>query len=174
MTVVLSDDLFRMKLPETSIMIAAGSNQVCGVSAESAVPDPALVTSKSALQLEWDGIGWLPTRDRNHLVEILDLPNFGSVVSGTGCKVLDIRREQNSGDVLAMSLEVGDGDEGGLFAVLLKMPDENVALESVSWACRRDMHFDHSLLTELLPAQRVEPSLATVTLETETSSSGIN
>lgn len=31
-----------------------------------------------------------------------------------------------------------------------------------------------ALLTLLLPAQRVEPSLATVTLETETSSSGIN
>jgi hypothetical protein len=130
-TIVLTDNLLGLKLPEASVMVAAGRNQVRRVGAERTVPNPALVAGKRTLQLEWHWLGRLATRGRDHFVEILNLPNFRGVVSGAGSKVLDIWREQDSGDVLAMSLEVGDGDKSCLLAVLLKMPDKNVALELV-------------------------------------------
>jgi hypothetical protein len=131
MAVVLSNDLLRLELPEASVMVAAGGNQVCRVRTEGAVPNPALMTSKRALQLEWHWAGGLATRSRDHLVEILYLPYLGGVVSGAGSKVLDVWREQDSGDILAMGLKVGDGDKSCLLAVLLKMPDKNIALELV-------------------------------------------
>lgn len=128
MSVVLADNRLRLKLPETSVMVAAGGNQVGRVSAERAVPNPALVAGKSALQLERHWAGRLATRGGDHFVKILDLPDLGGVVSGAGRKVLDVRREQNSGDVLAMSFEVSDWDKSCLLTVLLKMPDKNIAL----------------------------------------------
>lgn len=112
-------------------MVAAGGNQVGRVGAERAVPNPALVAGKRALQLEWHWTGRLATRGRDHLVKILDLPYLRGMVSGAGSKVLDIWREQDSSDVLAMSLEVSDGDKSCLLAVLLKMPDKNIALKLV-------------------------------------------
>lgn len=130
-SIVLADNLLRLKLPETSVMIAAGGDQVGRVGAERAVPNPALVTSKRALQLEWNWAWGLAARSRDHLVEVFNLPDLGGVVSRAGSKVLDIWREQDSGDVLAMSLEVSDWDKSCLLAVLLKMPDENIALELV-------------------------------------------
>lgn len=112
-------------------MIAAGGDQVGRVGTERAVPNPALVASKRALQLEWNWAGGLAARGRDHLVQVLNLPDLRSVISRAGSKVLDIWREQDSGDVLAMSLEVGDWDKSCLLAVLLKVPDENIALELV-------------------------------------------
>ena len=130
-SIVLADNLLRLKLPEASVMVTAGGNQVGRVSAERAVPDPALMAGKRALQLEWHRAGRLAARGRDHLVKILNLPYLCGVVSGAGSKVLDIWREQNSSDVLAMGLEVGDGDKSCLLAVLLKMPHKNIALELV-------------------------------------------
>lgn len=80
-SIVLADDLLSLKLPEASIMIAAGGHQVGRVSTERAVPNPALVASKRALQLEWNWAGRLATRSRDHLVKILNLPDLRSVVS---------------------------------------------------------------------------------------------
>lgn len=129
--VVLADNLLCLKLPEASVMIAAGGNQVGRVSTERAVPNPALVAGKRALQLERDWAGRFATRGRNHLVKILNLPYLRGVISGAGSKVFDIWREQDSGNVLAMGLEVGDGDKSRLLAILLQMPDKNIALEIV-------------------------------------------
>jgi hypothetical protein len=129
--IVLADNLLGLELPETSVMIATGGDQVGRVGAERAVPNPALVASKRALQLEWNWAGGLASRGRDHLVQVLNLPDLRSVVSRAGSKVLDIWREQDSGDVLAVSLEVSDGDKSCLLTVLLKMPDENVSLEMV-------------------------------------------
>jgi hypothetical protein len=46
--------------------------------------------------------------------------------------VLDVGREEDSGDVGLVGLEMGDWDEGSLFAVLEKMPYVDVALYSMS------------------------------------------
>ena len=130
MAVVLPNDLLRLKFPEASVMVAAGGNQIRRVSAERAVPNPTLVTGKRAFQFEWYWASRLATRGRDQLVEILYLPYLCGVVSGASSKVLDVRREQDSGDILAMGLKVGDGDKSCLLAVLLKMPDKNISLAS--------------------------------------------
>lgn len=61
------------------------------------------------------------------------------------------------------------------------MPDIHISLKIQSAPypskirhCPGKLEQNKIMLTELLPAQRVEPSLATVTLEIETSSSGIS
>lgn len=92
-----------------------------------------------------------------------------------------------------MGLEGGDGDERGDVAVLDHAPDVDVALErggesesepvvEFRWRDRlevfarskRSEWFRCRMLTELLPAHSKVPSLATVTLATETSSSGMS
>jgi hypothetical protein len=46
--------------------------------------------------------------------------------------VLDIRGEEDSGDVGVVGLEVGDGNELGFLALLNEMPDIDVALLVIS------------------------------------------
>lgn len=128
MAVILSDDSLRMKLPEASVVITGGGDQVRGVGTEGTVPDPALVAGESALELEWNWRRWFAAGNGHHLVEILDLPDLGGMVGRAGREVLDIWREQDTRNVLAVSLEVSNRDQGGLLTILLKMPDEDVAL----------------------------------------------
>jgi len=55
MTVVLSDNLLRGQLPESSIVIGACGDEIGTISTESAIPDPALMLTQSALKSEWYG-----------------------------------------------------------------------------------------------------------------------
>jgi len=63
-----------------------------------------------------------------HRFEVFDFPYLGGVVGTTGREVLDVGREKDAGDVVAVRLEVGNWDQGCLLAVLEEMPDVNVAL----------------------------------------------
>ena len=102
----------------------------------------------------------------------------------------DVGAEEHAGDVVVVGLEGGDGDEGGDVAVLNHTPNVNVALcggerlaippirtqpGKVQTGKRvRTRRMKRVRHTELFPAQSSVPSLATVTLATETSSSGIS
>lgn len=84
--------------------------------------------------------------------------------------MLDVGREENAGDVVLVGREMGDGDKGCLLSILEKVPNVHVTL----WMSAKPSSSGSQSPTEFVPAQRVEPSLATVTLATGTSSSGIN
>lgn len=65
----------------------------------------------------------------------VDFPDLGGVVGGACGELLGIGGEQDSGDVLFVSVEVGDRLEVGAVEGLNEGPDEDVALwwgESVS------------------------------------------
>ena len=128
MTVVLSNDLLTMQLPQPRIMIRASRNEIRRIGTESAIPNPALMSSQSALQLERLTLRGSLARNRNHGIEILDLPDPGSVIGAASCKVLDVGRKENTGDVLVVSFEVGDRHELSLLAVLEEVPDVDTAL----------------------------------------------
>lgn len=88
------------------------------------------MTLESAFQLErlWAlVVGLCLARDGDHGFEVLDFPDLGSVVSGAGSKVLDVGREEDTGDVVLVCGEVCDGDEGSLLAVLDEVPDVDIA-----------------------------------------------
>lgn len=112
-------------------------------------------------------------------LDVLDLPDFGRVVGAARGELLDVRREEDAGDVLLVGAEVGYGNELGAVVGLEELPDKDVALGGVSnvWRRqrrRRQVGGRREKHTALLAAHRREPSLATVTLDTDTSSSGIS
>lgn len=126
--VVLADDLLAVELPQPRVVIRAGCHQVRRVSAEGAVPDPALVARQGCLKrirprlLVWGGL------------DVLDLPDLGRVVSATGCKLLDVRGEEDARDVLLVGAEVRHRDELGAVEALDKVPHKDIALDkSVSF-----------------------------------------
>lgn len=84
--------------------------------------------------------------------------------------MLDVGREEDAGNVVFVGREMGDRDKSCLFAILEKVPNVHVAL----LLSAKPSSSESQSPTEFVPAQRVEPSLATVTLATGTSSSGIN
>ena len=93
------------------------------------------MTGKRTLKLEGLrglGIRLYLTWNGDHRLEILDFPDFGGVVCGAGCEVLDIRREEDAGDVVFVCREVSYWYQGGLFAVLHEVPDVDVTLDHVS------------------------------------------
>lgn len=47
--------------------------------------------------------------------------------------MLDIRRKQDAGDIVIMSLEVGDWHELSLLPVLHEVPDINASLKLISF-----------------------------------------
>ncbi len=121
MTVVLADDGLTVQLPQPSIVIRASCDQVCRIGTESAVPDPALMTCECALKSE--GLRRAVCRLRlagngDHGSEVLDFPNLGGVVGGASGEVLDVGREENTGNVLLMGREMGDRNERSLFTKL--------------------------------------------------------
>lgn len=125
MAVILPDDLLAMQLPQARIVIRACGDQIRGVSAEGTIPHPALVARESGLERERLRVAVLVG-----LLGLLgiNLPNFGSVVSRAGCKLLGIGREQDSRNVLFVGVEVGYGLEVGAVKGLDEGPDEDVAI----------------------------------------------
>jgi len=92
------------------------------------------------------------------------------MVCRTCREMFDIRGEKNARDVVVVSFKLGDGYELCLFPILKEVPDIDTALLVVSITTTTG----NAQLTEFVPAHSVEPSLATVTLATGQSSSGIN
>jgi hypothetical protein len=101
----------------------------------------------------------------------IDGPNAGSMVGGAGSEMTDVRRQENTGDVGTMSNEFADGDQGCDVGTLDHAPDIYVSLLSRPADAVLQ---GKDALTALLPAHSIVPSLATVTLATDTSSSGIS
>ena len=85
----------------------------------------------------------------------------------------DVGREENAGDVGGVGDELADWKDGGGIATLDHTPDINVALPTDVSNCSMTTR-ELDKLTALLPAQTILPSLATVTLATLTSSSGMS
>ena len=85
----------------------------------------------------------------------------------------DVGGEENAGDVGGVGDELANGKDGGGVATLDHTPDVDITLSyHISNRSRRKSKMDK--LTALLPAQTILPSLATVTLATLTSSSGMS
>jgi len=123
MTIILSNDLLTVQLPQSRIMITARRNQIRTIRTERAIPDPALMAGERALELERLRFGGCLAGGWDHGFEVFDFPDLGGVVSAAGCEVLDVRREQDAGYVFVVCLEVGYGNELSLFAVLEEVPD---------------------------------------------------
>lgn len=80
-TIILTNDLLAMQLPQACIMIRTSGDQVSRVSTKSTVPNPPLMAAKGALELERLRVRFSRlTRLRNHLVEIFDFPDLRGVV----------------------------------------------------------------------------------------------
>lgn len=73
-----------------------------------------------------------------------------------------------------MRREVGQGDELGAVICLDQLPNKDISLEGVSYEFSHERSKLNGYRTALFAAQSSVPSLATVTLETATSSSGIS
>lgn len=58
----------------------------------------------------------------------VEIPHFGSVVSGAGGQVLDIRRQENAGEVILVGLEGADRNDASGFFILNHTPDIDIAL----------------------------------------------
>ena len=105
MSVILPYDALRRQLPQAGVVVGAGGDEVGRVGREGAVPDPALVAGEGGL--ERVGVG----RDLVELArfEIADLPDLGRVVGRAGRELLDVRREEDAGDILLVGVELGNG-----------------------------------------------------------------
>lgn len=167
MAVVLADDLLTVQLPESGVVVGAGRDEVSRVGAEGAVPDPPLVTRQGGL--EGEGLGLLVMGR----LEILHLPDARGVVGAAGRELLHVWRQEDTSNILLVRVEVRHGQELRAVVSLEELPDKDVSLVYCQLPGTSHHHYE-VLLTPLLAAQRREPSLATVTLETETSSSGMS
>lgn len=67
-------------------------------------------------------------------LQVLDFPYLGRVVGAACGQLLHIRGEQNPGDVLAVGVEVRDGEELRAVEGLDELPDKDVALRSYTLA----------------------------------------
>lgn len=69
---------------------------------------------------------------RGHLrwgiIEV-EVPDFGCVVGRTGCEVLNIWGEKDSGEVVLVGLEGADGHDASDLSILEHAPDVNIALK---------------------------------------------
>ena len=84
----------------------------------------------------------------------------------------DVRREENPSDVSSMGLKGCHWYQRGDVTVLDHAPDVDVALKEQKRGQLQNKEHLTGGRTELLPAHSKVPSVATVTLDTETSSSG--
>ena len=148
-------------------MIRARSDKIRRVGAKRTVPYPPLVAREGGLEREWL---WLRV-DLGRLD--VHLPDLGRVICAACCELLHIWGEKDSRDVFFVRGEVSDGKELSSIKGLKELPDKDIALEERSQP-RAEARTVVEERTLLFAAQRSVPSLATVTLETETSSSGIN
>lgn len=126
MAIVLTNNLLAMQLPQTRVVVRARRDEVGRVGAKCTIPHPALVARQG--RLEGEG-AQLPIFVRFGDLVWVNFPDFGRVVGGAGGEFLDVRREQDAGDVFLVGAEVGDGLELGAFEGLDQGPDEDVALE---------------------------------------------
>jgi hypothetical protein len=62
----------------------------------------------------------------------VEVPDLGSMICGAGCKVLDIGREENTSEVVLMSLEGTDGNDAGGVVGLNHAPQVHIALSTIS------------------------------------------
>jgi hypothetical protein len=90
------------------------------------------MTLQSAFQLE--RLGALVFRlclagNGDHGFEVLDFPDLGSMVGGASSQVLDVGREEDTGDIVLVCGEVCDWNESSLFAVLDEVPNVDVTLK---------------------------------------------
>ena len=184
MPIILPNNTLRRQLPQTRVVVRARGDEIRRVGGECAVPDPALVLSECGLErVRVCGQPVHLTR-----LDVADLPYLGGVVCGAGGELLDVRGEEDARDVLLVGAELGHRVDicAVLVRVLGEFPDEDVALERScvsSVSRRRDRIWngftgqgggcEGAVLTALLAAHKREPSLATVTLATDCSSSGM-
>lgn len=144
-------------------MVRACRHKIGRVGAEGAIPNPALVACQCCFQRQ--GFWFVKFRYR-----VLDFPNLGRVVCAAGRKLLDVWRQKYPGDVFLVCAEMRHWHQSRAIVLGLEAPDEDVALY-VSVTCSVFMSSIEP--TALLAAQSRVPSLATVTLDTDTSSSGV-
>lgn len=60
--------------------------------------------------------------------QVFHLPDLGGVVGAAGGELLDVRGEEDAGDVFFVGVEVRDGEELGAVEGLDELPDEDIAL----------------------------------------------
>jgi hypothetical protein len=177
MPIILPNNTLTAQLPQPRIVITTRRNQIRAISAERAVPDPALVAVQGGLEREGGGVALCGAGEGVAGLYVVgggevDAPDARGVVGGAGGEVADVGGEEDAGYVGVVGEEFADGDYGGEVAAHDHFPDVDVALgEIVSGLLYYTVN---GALTALFPAQTILPSLATVTLATDTSSSGIS
>jgi hypothetical protein len=62
----------------------------------------------------------------------IEVPDLSSVIGSTGSQVLNVRREQNTGQVILVGLESADGDNASSFVSLDHAPEVDISLPGVS------------------------------------------
>lgn len=102
----------------------------------------------------------------------VDFPDSHGMIGTASCKKLDVRRKQEPREVVFVSFEDTTGQEGGGIVVLIHAPDVDVALITKGLVATVLVYQSTAEHTRLFPATRREPSLATLTLAIETSSTG--
>jgi hypothetical protein len=88
MPIILPNNTLAIQLPQPGVMVRAGRNQVRGISAEGAVPDPALVAVKRCLERESIGVafcGEVVLGPRVVRLGCVDGPDARGVVGGASC-----------------------------------------------------------------------------------------
>lgn len=130
MPVILSNYILAVQLPESRVVIRTRGDQVRGVGAERAIPDPPLMAVECGF--EWEGVDvafrgesilWL----RIVRLRGVDGPDPSCVVGGTGGEVADIGREEDAGYVGVVGDEFAYRDDGGYVAALDHAPDVYIA-----------------------------------------------
>lgn len=141
-TIVLADDSLTRQLPQPRIVIATSCDQVRRVRGKRTIPHPALMAVQ--LVLKWESLGVilllfvmivlvfvyqnLLLLGYGDVVEI-HRPDARGVVGGTSGEFAHVGREEDAGDVSAVSFEAADGDEGGDVADGDETPDEDGAVD---------------------------------------------
>lgn len=124
----------------------------------------------------WIHGGWRGClRNAFDMFEILlvhvDLPDSYGMVGAASCQKADIGTEEESRQIVFVRFKLATGKESGGVLVLVHTPDVDIALGEIS---RRAAGSEVCGITLLLPAASREPSLATLTLATGTSSAGMS
>ena len=109
-SVILPDDTLGRQLPEPRVVVRARGYEVRRVGGEGAVPHPALVAREGGLE----AVGARRRRVvRVARLHVPHLPNLGGVVGGAGGELLHVWGEEYAGDILLVSVELGDGEDAG-------------------------------------------------------------
>lgn len=181
--VVLPYDTLTAQLPQPCIVVATSRNQVGAIRTKCAVPDPSLVSMQRRLKwkrrrIALGGCGQGVARLDVVWGGEIDGPDAAGVVGGAGCEVAHIGGQQDAGDVGVVGEKLAHGYYRCKVAAHDHFPDVDVALAKMvsvpTLPIPLLLLLEERRLTALLPAHTILPSLATVTLATDTSSSGIS